>query len=148
MRPGRLLEGHIEVVFLQHCDGCAGGFDEEVVFARREPDELHPFLQLWIVQHLLVLFFPTWPGWLSAASKTPAAGDAKDAGTVNAHVAKFAQIPERDVQRLRSAHGKPGNGAAFLIGVNAIILFRVRHDVVSEIREELIIRSAYAVAAK
>src|SRR5262245_61136979 len=55
--------------------------------------------------------------------------DAKDAGTVNAEISELVQMWDADIQRLRPAHGKTGHGAVLAVGVNAIALLHLRHDV-------------------
>jgi hypothetical protein len=55
---GRFGKHGIETMPLQHGHGAARGFNQEVVFARGEPQELETFLQLGVGQRILVSLLP------------------------------------------------------------------------------------------
>src|SRR6266852_1646639 len=59
---GRFDEDGIETMPLQHGHGAARGFNQEVVLARREPQELKTFLQFRVVQRILVSLLPRRTG--------------------------------------------------------------------------------------
>src|SRR5712692_3351874 len=59
---GRFVEDGVETMPLQHGHGAARGFNQEVVLARGEPQELKTFLQLGVLQRILVSLLPSRTG--------------------------------------------------------------------------------------
>src|ERR1044071_5536507 len=52
------VENGTEPVVLQHRHGATSGFNQEIVLARREPEQLKTFLQPGVVQRFLVPLLP------------------------------------------------------------------------------------------
>ena len=104
MPAGRFVIDRIKSMLLQHPDRAACAFEHEIVRAGAEPKQLQAFLQLRIVEHVPMPFFPRRTRWSGITLRAPSAKFGKQSGAENADVAEFLQMRKRNVQTLASAH--------------------------------------------
>ena len=86
---GGFLIHHVEIVLLQRRHSSPSGFNQKIVLASAEPDQLQPFFELGVVQGITLLFFPSWP--------RAAAGWTEYARTEHADIGELVQFGYRDV---------------------------------------------------
>src|SRR5580704_3972561 len=80
-----------------------------------------------------MFLLPTWTLRSICIGPGTAPRDSENARAVNAHVREFVQMGYANVEGLAAAHGKTSDGAARAVGINAIIFFHARHDVIQKI---------------
>src|SRR5580658_6014141 len=126
--PSRRLEkNRSKAMLFEDIHRGEGISHEAIILAGAQPDKLDVLLQFGIVQYVFMTFFPV----------TAARTDARS-GAEHADVGKLIQRGESRGQCLAATHGQSGNGTVRFVRINAVVAFRIGHDVAAEILLELI----------
>src|SRR5262245_39301269 len=96
--PLALDEHRLEAVFLQELHRAPRGVDQEVLFARAEPQEVEAAFGGGIVQRGKILFFPRFTERRGRRRWRGAARPADDPGAEHADVCKLLKMRNRNVQ--------------------------------------------------
>src|SRR6266850_4602844 len=97
MAAGGFLIDRIETVLLQHRDGAARAFNDEVIDAGAEPDQLQPFLQFGIIEGLPMLLLESWARRRVGAT---ASEITEQTGTEDTDIGEVLEVRYGDIQGL------------------------------------------------
>src|SRR6185437_7578047 len=114
-------------MFLKQVHGIARHVNETILASGGKPDQVQPVLQIRVVQDGGVLLLPT------RALRLTVATSVENSGAEHSDVAVVCQIREGDVQGLRATHRQASNRPMRTVGMNAIVFFDHRANVLGKL---------------